>query len=259
MAIVEHPDIRRTLFTMRAYTEAMRAVLYEAVAAYDLSRHADDADEREAARELCELLTPVAKAWATDLGVELASHAVQVHGGMGYVEETGVAQLLRDARIAPIYEGTNGIQAIDLVGRKLPMRGGGVVNDLIARMRDIEKDLDAAGDDLAAIRISLAAGIDDLESATTLDPPARRRTAGGAVRCDALPETVRNRRRWLDAGPGCARRGRVARPRAETPSSATPRSTRPGSTPSSCCPPRRRLLPQVTAGGATVLGGSLAG
>jgi alkylation response protein AidB-like acyl-CoA dehydrogenase len=167
VAIVEHPDVRRTLLTMRAYSEAMRALLYEAVAAYDLSRHANDAEQREAARELCELLTPVAKAWATDLGVELASHAVQVHGGMGYVEETGVAQLLRDSRIAPIYEGTNGIQAMDLVGRKVPMRMGGVVTDLIARMRDLDKDLDAAGEPLVTVRAGLAAGVDDLEAATS--------------------------------------------------------------------------------------------
>ena len=167
VAIVDHPDVRRTLFTMRAYSEAMRALLYEAVAAYDLSRYANDAEQREAARELCELLTPVAKAWATDLGVELASHAVQVHGGMGYVEETGVAQLLRDSRIAPIYEGTNGIQAMDLVGRKVPMRMGGVVTDLIARMRDLDKDLDAAGELLVTVRAGLAAGVDDLEAATS--------------------------------------------------------------------------------------------
>ncbi|MGI8764549.1 MAG: acyl-CoA dehydrogenase family protein, partial [Ilumatobacteraceae bacterium] len=124
VAIVEHPDVRRMLWTMRAYTEAMRGLLYEAVAAYDLARHADDAEARAAAQELVDLLTPVAKSWSTDLGVEVASLAVQVYGGMGYVEETGVAQLLRDSRIAPIYEGTNGIQAMDLVGRKVPMRGG---------------------------------------------------------------------------------------------------------------------------------------
>ena len=166
VAIVEHPDVRRMLWTMRAYTEAMRGLLYEAVAAYDLARHADDAEARAAAQELVDLLTPVAKSWSTDLGVEVASLAVQVYGGMGYVEETGVAQLLRDSRIAPIYEGTNGIQAMDLVGRKVPMRGGGAMTDFIARMRELDKELDAAGDELATIRAGLSGAIDDLDSAT---------------------------------------------------------------------------------------------
>jgi alkylation response protein AidB-like acyl-CoA dehydrogenase len=256
VAIVEHPDIRRTLFTMRAYTEAMRALLYEAVTAYDLSRHADDADEREAARELCELLTPVAKAWSTDLGVELASHAVQVHGGMGYVEETGVAQLLRDARIAPIYEGTNGIQAIDLVGRKLPMRAGGVVNDLIARMRGLDKDLDAAGEELSVVRTGLSAGLDDLDSATNwilhhggepLDvlsgaTPYLRlfgTVAGGWMLARAALAAVE----WeAEAGDTefCRAKVHTARFYAEQ-----------------LLPSTASLLPQVTAGGSTILGGSL--
>ncbi len=117
--IIEHADVRRTLMTCRALTEATRALVYLNAAAVDRG-HANDA----AGAGLADLLTPISKGWATDVGVEVASLALQVFGGMGYVEETGAAQFLRDARIAPIYEGTNGIQALDLVGRKLNQDGG---------------------------------------------------------------------------------------------------------------------------------------
>ena len=129
--IVEHADVRRMLLTMRSLVEAMRGLVYLNAESIDLARAGD-----EARQELADLLTPITKGWCTDMGVEVTSLAVQVHGGMGYIEETGVAQHYRDARIPPIYEGTNGIQAMDLVGRKLPMRGGGVVKDLLARMGD---------------------------------------------------------------------------------------------------------------------------
>lgn len=115
---------------------------------------------------MVDLLTPISKAWCTDLAVELTSICVQVHGGMGYVEETGVAQYLRDSRIAPIYEGTNGIQAVDLVARKVPMRGGGVVKDLLARMEELDGDLAAAGSELAGVRAGLAHGVRVLGEAT---------------------------------------------------------------------------------------------
>jgi len=164
--IVEHPDVRRMLLTMKAYLEAMRALLYTNAVSIDLARHHHDLAEREARQELVELLTPVSKAWCTDLGVELASVGLQVHGGMGYVEETGVAQYLRDSRISPIYEGTNGIQAVDLVMRKVPMRGGGVVADLLAQMEALGPELDAAGQELAGIRPALAAGVSVLREAT---------------------------------------------------------------------------------------------
>jgi 3-(methylsulfanyl)propanoyl-CoA dehydrogenase len=165
-AIIEHPDVRRMLLTMKAYIEAMRALLYTNAVSVDLARHHQDPAEREARRELVELLTPVSKAWCTDLGVELASVGLQVHGGMGYIEETGVAQYLRDSRISPIYEGTNGIQAIDLVMRKVPMRGGKVVADLLAQMRALGPDLDTAGPELAGIRPALAGAINALQEAT---------------------------------------------------------------------------------------------
>ena len=164
--IVEHPDVRRMLLTMKAYIEAMRALLYTNAVSIDLARRSHDPAEREARRELADLLTPISNAWCTDLGVELTSIGLQVHGGMGYVEETGVAQYLRDSRIAPIYEGTNGIQAIDLVIRKVPMRGGGAVTDLLTQMEALDGGLAAAGPELAGVRAALASGVSALRDAT---------------------------------------------------------------------------------------------
>jgi alkylation response protein AidB-like acyl-CoA dehydrogenase len=128
--IVEHPDVRRMLMRMRALTQGARALIYYAAGEADRA-HAGD----EAAKARLDLLTPLAKAWGTDVGCEVASLGVQVHGGMGFVEETGAAQHYRDIRIAPIYEGTNGIQAADLVNRKLPMQGGEVLNALLTDIR----------------------------------------------------------------------------------------------------------------------------
>lgn len=139
-AIIHHPDIKRTLATMRAKIAAARAICISCAVAADMAHHAEDADEKAVARRREELLTPIAKAWSTDVGVEVASLGVQVHGGMGYIEETGAAQHLRDARITPIYEGTNAIQAIDLVGRKLNMAGGAAFHELFA---DIEQTIEA--------------------------------------------------------------------------------------------------------------------
>ncbi len=133
--IYDHPDVRRMLLLIRAKTQAARAICLSTAVAADLSRHAATADEREAAKLREELLTPIAKGWSTDVGVEAASLGLQVHGGMGFIEETGAAQHYRDARILPIYEGTNGIQAIDLIGRKLSMSGGAAMTALIAEMR----------------------------------------------------------------------------------------------------------------------------
>jgi 3-(methylthio)propanoyl-CoA dehydrogenase len=164
--IVEHPDVRRMLLTMKAYIEAMRALLYTNAVSIDLARYHHDQAEREARRELVELLTPISKAWCTDLGVDMASIGLQVHGGMGYVEETGVAQYFRDSRISPIYEGTNGIQAIDLVSRKIPMRGGRVVTDLLAQIEALDRELAAAGPELAGIRPALANGVSAVREAT---------------------------------------------------------------------------------------------
>jgi len=162
-AIVHHPDVRRMLMTMKAYIDAMRALIYLNGAEMDVAHgHADPA-VRARARARVDLLIPISKAWSTDLGVEVSSLAVQVHGGMGFVEETGVAQHYRDSRIAPIYEGTNGIQALDLVGRKLSMQGGAVVRDLLAEMQAHAAGLDG---ELATIRPALEAALGHLVAAT---------------------------------------------------------------------------------------------
>jgi alkylation response protein AidB-like acyl-CoA dehydrogenase len=163
--IVHHPDVKRMLLLMRAGTEAMRALAYFAAAAIDASRRAGDDKARFAAQRRADLLIPVVKAWCTDLGVEIASLGVQVHGGMGYIEETGAAQYYRDARIAPIYEGTNGIQANDLVGRKLARDGGAAARALFAEMRTVLPEL-GGNREWEALHRGLAEGIDALERAT---------------------------------------------------------------------------------------------
>jgi hypothetical protein len=150
-AIVDHPDVRRMLLTMRAHIEALRCLTYVTAESLDLAGRHPDAAVRAAREELADLLTPITKGWGTDVGVELTSLAVQIHGGMGYIEETGVAQHYRDARIAPIYEGTNGIQALDLVGRKLPLRAGGAIADYLSAIEATAADLSGAGGDLATI------------------------------------------------------------------------------------------------------------
>jgi acyl-CoA dehydrogenase len=169
LPIAHHPDVRRMLLSMRAATEAMRALTYFAAAAVDESRRgAGEAQFR--AQRRADLLIPVVKAWCTELGVEVASLGVQVHGGMGYIEETGAAQYYRDARIAPIYEGTNGIQAGDLVGRKLGRDNGEAARDLFAEMRSGLDALPGWRD----VRGALVGGLDVLEQATahlvTADP-----------------------------------------------------------------------------------------
>src|SRR6185437_2068711 len=144
--IIAHPDVRRMLMTMRGLTRAARAICYATAVAIDRSHRAADETSRAAAHERASLLTPVAKAFSTDIGSEVASLGVQVHGGMGYVEETGAAQHFRDARIAQIYEGTNGIQAIDLVTRKLPMSGGAAVGAYLGELRQRVAAVNAAND-----------------------------------------------------------------------------------------------------------------
>jgi hypothetical protein len=129
VAIVEHPDVRRMLLRMRALTEGTRALLYYAAGQVDRGTLGD-----AAAKTRAELLVPLIKAWGTEVGCEVASLGIQVHGGMGYIEETGAAQYYRDARIAPIYEGTNGIQAADLVTRKLGLENGGVLAALMGEI-----------------------------------------------------------------------------------------------------------------------------
>jgi 3-(methylthio)propanoyl-CoA dehydrogenase len=166
--IIHHPDVRRMLLLMRAEIEAMRALAYYTAGAIDRARHHPESETRERQQRRVDLLIPVVKAWCTDLGVEIASLGVQVHGGMGFIEETGAAQHLRDARITPIYEGTNGIQANDLVGRKLLRDRGEAARELLDDLRAIGERLAASPDaDIASIRAALAPGIDALDSATT--------------------------------------------------------------------------------------------
>ena len=133
-SIILHPDVKRMLVTMKSTIEALRRIIYWNAACLDIAAHHTDAVEREKASDIAALLTPISKGWGTDMSVELTGMAVQIHGGMGFIEETGVAQHYRDARITTIYEGTNGIQAMDLVGRKLGMKGGAVILGLFDEM-----------------------------------------------------------------------------------------------------------------------------
>jgi alkylation response protein AidB-like acyl-CoA dehydrogenase len=164
--IVELPDVRRMLLTMRAYNEALRCLVYLNAECLDLAAHHPDEAVRQQRQELADLLTPITKGWGTDLGVEVTSLAIQVFGGMGYIEETGVAQYYRDARIAPIYEGTNGIQAMDLVGRKLPMRAGAAITDYLAGIAATAEEAKAGGEALGPIGDRLADAVASAKEAT---------------------------------------------------------------------------------------------
>ncbi len=168
VAIIHHPDVRRMLLSMKSQVEAMRALAYAAAAAMDVAKRAPDAGERQAAQAHVDLLIPIVKGWCTELGQELTSLGVQVHGGMGFIEETGACQHLRDARITTIYEGTTGIQAADLVGRKLAADGGAAMTALIGEIRATVAELEGApGDDLAVIGEELS------EAAAALERAAR--------------------------------------------------------------------------------------
>jgi hypothetical protein len=141
-----HPDLKRMLMQMRALTAAARTICYATAVALDVAARAKDAEVRANAAARGALLTPIAKAFSTDIGNEVAYLGVQVHGGMGFIEETGAAQHYRDARITPIYEGTNGIQAIDLVTRKLSVDGGAAVFKLLDELDEIVKRVEASND-----------------------------------------------------------------------------------------------------------------
>ncbi|MFM0247104.1 acyl-CoA dehydrogenase C-terminal domain-containing protein [Paraburkholderia sediminicola] len=167
VAIIHHPDVRRMLMTMKSQIEAMRAFAYVMAADMDRAHRDPDAAERARRQVRVDLLIPVLKAWCTELGVEIASMGVQVHGGMGYIEETGACQFLRDARIAPIYEGTTGIQAADLAGRKLASDQGAGMAELVAQMRqDAQALAHSADTQVASIGTALATGVQALEDAT---------------------------------------------------------------------------------------------
>ena len=164
--IIEHPDVIRMLLSMKVLTQGARAITYACAHAVDMA-HGTEGEEARHWNERASLLTPIAKSFATDVGFDVASIGVQVHGGMGFIEETGAARLMRDARIAPIYEGTNGIQAIDLVTRKLTLSDGRQVAGFIGELNAIaEKAKASNAADLAGSGARLAASIEDLETAT---------------------------------------------------------------------------------------------
>ena len=209
LPIVHHPDVRRMLLGMKAQTEAMRGLAYVTAGAIDRARHEPDDDARAVAQRRADLLIPVVKAWSTDLGVEIASTGIQVHGGMGYIEETGAGQHLRDARINPIYEGTNGIQANDLLGRKLMRDRGAAARVLIAEMRALDRLLTKQ----PTIRKHFAPAIDALAETTAWiveswdSDPAR--TIAGAVPYLKLFGTVAGG--WIMARAALAAQGRLDR------------------------------------------------
>ncbi|SEL83172.1 acyl-CoA dehydrogenase [Halomonas daqiaonensis] len=162
--ISDHLDVRRMLLSMRARTDALRALALYCADRLDVARHAADEGERRLAQARVDVLIPVVKAFSTDQAVEIASLGIQVHGGMGFIEEAGAAQLLRDARIAPIYEGTNGIQALDLAGRKLQRDGGAALESLVGEVETTAATLKENGE-LAELGESLAGGAADLRAA----------------------------------------------------------------------------------------------
>ena len=165
--LFDHPDVRRTLMVVKAKIEAARAICLTTAVASDVARLAGNPVDRDAARLREEILTPIAKAWSTDMAVEAASMCLQVHGGMGFIEETGAAQYYRDARILPIYEGANGIQAIDLMGRKLALGKGAAVRELVSDIVPTAAELKSADDGwLHAIGTHLEAGLAAAQSAS---------------------------------------------------------------------------------------------
>ncbi|MDO5754001.1 acyl-CoA dehydrogenase [Arthrobacter sp.] len=165
-ALIEFPDVRRMLMTQRAGISAMRYLMLLDASYVDISSNHPDPAVRARANEIVGILTPICKSFGTDMGNEFTSLALQIHGGMGFIEETGAAQHVRDVRIAAIYEGTNGIQAADLVGRKLGVRNGASMLEFLATMREVETDLADAGEQFETIRQELGRQFDALHEAT---------------------------------------------------------------------------------------------
>ena len=163
--IMDHADVRRMLLTIKSYVDAMRYLMYDNQLMLDLE-YFGEGELKEFGEERSGILTPITKAWISDLGVELSSIAIQVYGGMGYVEETGVAQYLRDARIAPIYEGTNGIQALDLIFRKLPLDSGQAMQRLLGDVNSVIEEMSQAGDVLLSMSEKLKVEVDKLSEVT---------------------------------------------------------------------------------------------
>jgi acyl-CoA dehydrogenase len=205
--IVRHPDVQRNLLTMKTLTQAARAISYACAHATDMAR-GGEAGDRPHWQDRANLLTPIAKAFSTDIGVEVASLGVQVHGGMGFIEETGAAALYRDARIAPIYEGTNGIQAIDLVVRKLPLGGGEHVFGYIAELDEIANAVAASNrTGFGRTALLLEQALDSLTNATR---HLQSRLADGRTDAALAGATPYLRLFALAAGAACLARGALA-------------------------------------------------
>jgi alkylation response protein AidB-like acyl-CoA dehydrogenase len=181
VTIIHHPDVRRMLLSMRGQNEAMRALAYFAAATLDKAKRHPDPAQKQRSQALLDLLTPIVKAWCTEQGVEIASTGIQIHGGMGYVEETGAAQYLRDARITTIYEGTTGIQANDLIGRKVAHEKGATALAVIEAMRGLDVALGKGGSELASLRANLKEAVDGLDAATRWLIEAYPRNANAAA------------------------------------------------------------------------------
>ncbi|WP_426341852.1 acyl-CoA dehydrogenase [Pseudoduganella sp. S-14] len=165
VAIINHPDVRRMLMSMRAQTEAARALAYVAAGIHDVAHHHADAEVRAANQAIYEYLVPIVKGWSTEMSENVTRDGVQVHGGMGFIEETGAAQHYRDAKILTIYEGTTAIQANDLIGRKTVRDGGALAKSIIAQVRATAEELAGVNSpDFAAMRKHLVQGADDLEA-----------------------------------------------------------------------------------------------
>jgi len=186
--IIRHPDVRRMLMTMRALTEASRALCYVASSAFDAGHHSVDSELARAANSRGEMLTPLAKAWSTEVAQEVTSLGVQIHGGMGFIEETGAAQIMRDARISTIYEGTTGIQANDLMGRKLLRDNGLEFGRVVEEIRAVQVTAAAAGSDFTSMAQSLEENVSLLESAvnTVLSEGTGNVHLSGAVAVNVL-------------------------------------------------------------------------
>ena len=221
VAIIHHPDVKRMLLTMRALTEGCRGLASAAAALFDAMHEHPDTDTRKAQQEQYEFLLPLLKGFATEMSLEVASLGVQVHGGMGFIEETGAAQHLRDAKILSIYEGTTAIQANDLVGRKTLRDGGRTARDVAARIEQTRRALQAHDSREAqalAERLAAARRAARLRAGGRLrDRDRARRPERGLRRLGALPLSRRHRRGRLAVGTGDARRaarvGRRRRPR----------------------------------------------
>ncbi len=195
VAIIHHPDVKRMLLTMRAYAEATRALIYWTASCLDIAERSTDEKEKRMHQSLVDLMIPIVKGWSTEAGIEVTSLGIQIHGGMGYIEETGAAQYYRDSRISAIYEGTTGIQANDLVGRKVGRESGQTMLALIKEMETLLPQLGAANDvNLKAYAKAFKAGLTELKRATewivTVWPTSQGAVSAGAVHYLKLAGTV---------------------------------------------------------------------